>query len=68
MSDISIVPDLTKENAEKLLSAAEELGLDPSVVRTSEDGFVVPSEVADKAFPPKKGRASAKADEKGEGE
>jgi hypothetical protein len=37
------------EQATLLLAAAEELDLDPSVVRTGEGTFVVPTEVADKA-------------------
>lgn len=38
----------TKETARDLLSAAEELGLDVTVVRTTRDGFVVPDAVWDK--------------------
>lgn len=37
------------DNATLLLSAAEELDLDQSVVRTTSGAFVVPKEVADKA-------------------
>lgn len=40
------------ETATLLLAAAEELGLDPSVVKTSEGSFVVPAEVKAKAYPP----------------
>ena len=39
-----------QETAVLLLAAAEDLGLDPSVVRTSEGAFIVPQEVSDKAF------------------
>lgn len=39
-----------QETAVLLLAAAEELDMDQSVVRTSEGKFVVPKEVADKAF------------------
>lgn len=44
--------DKTADNAVLLLAAAEELGLGPEVVRTSEGAFVVPEEVRDKAFAP----------------
>ena len=37
----------TPENAQRALAAAEALGLDPSVVRTTLDGFVVPENVLD---------------------
>lgn len=49
----------TKDNAVLLLAAAEELGLDPGVVKTAEGMFIVPKEVHDKAFPP---RTAKKAD------
>lgn len=39
-----------QDNAVLLLAAAEELGLGPGAVRTSEGAFVVPEEVRDKAF------------------
>lgn len=42
----------TSDNAVLLLAAAQELGLGPEVVRTSEGAFVVPEEVRDKAFAP----------------
>ena len=60
MSDQVEVPfgDEPGEQATLLLAAAEELGLDPDVVRTSEGAFVVPSEVNDKAYPPKKSKKS----------
>jgi hypothetical protein len=56
------------ETATLLLAAAEELGLEPYVVRTSTNGdtgvFVVPAEVRDKVFTKagnvKKSAASAK--------
>ena len=38
------------DKAVLLLAAAEELGLDPSVVRNTNGAFVVPPEVAEKAF------------------
>ena len=42
--------DNPSETATLLLAAAEDLGLDPAVVRTTSTGeFVVPSEVASKA-------------------
>jgi len=61
MSDDVQVPfdDNTQDNAVLLLAAAEDLGLDPDVVRTYEGGFTVPKEVHDKAFPPKR-RATKK--------
>lgn len=44
------VEGLTAENAVLLLAAAEELDLDPSVVQTTTDNvFLVPAEVAEKA-------------------
>ena len=49
MSDQTRVPGLSKDNAILLLAAAEELDLDPAVVATSEDAFMVPPEVAEKA-------------------
>jgi len=53
------------DRATLLLAAAEELGLDPSVVQTYEGGFLVPQEVHDKAYPPK--RKSKKKSESEEG-
>lgn len=47
------------ETATLLLAAAEELGLDQAVVGTVEGGFLVPSEVNDKAFPPKAAKKTA---------
>jgi hypothetical protein len=60
MSDQVEVPfdDSPGEQATLLLAAADELGLDPDVVRTTEGGFSVPSEVNDKAYPPKKSKKS----------
>lgn len=57
MSDTVTVPEKTTENAVLLLAAAEELGLGPEVVRTTEDGFVVSKEIHDKAFGDKKSPA-----------
>jgi hypothetical protein len=55
MSDRVEVPfDNPKDQAILLLAAAEDLGLDADVVRTTEGGFSVPQEVHDKAYPPKK--------------
>jgi len=51
--------DNASETATLLLAAAEELGLDQSVVGTVEGGFLVPSEVNDKAFPPKAAKKTA---------
>jgi len=54
MSDETVEVSFSANNEETavlLLAAAEELDLDPAVaVRTSEGNFVVPKEVADKAF------------------
>ena len=47
------------ETATLLLAAAEELDLDQRVVGTVEGGFLVPSEVNDKAFPPKAAKKTA---------
>jgi hypothetical protein len=50
MSDEIEVKGQSTENAVLLLAAAEELGLDPGVVRTDSNGsFHVPKDVADKA-------------------
>jgi hypothetical protein len=55
MSDQVEIPfDKPSEQATLLLAAAEELGLDASVVQTYEGGFRVPQEVNKKAYPPKK--------------
>lgn len=61
MSDEKVQVDgMTQDNAILLLEAAEKLELDPSVVETTSDGhFLVPKEVADKAFG--KGKTSAPA-------
>ena len=65
MSDQVEVPfDKPGDQATLLLAAAEDLGLDPDVVRTSEGGFLVPKKVHDKAYPPKK---AAKKSESKEG-
>jgi hypothetical protein len=49
-----------------LLAAAEDLGLDQSVVKTYEGGFTVPKEVHEKAFPPKhSGRKKKSESEEG---
>ena len=42
-----------QETAISLLRAAEEAGLDPSVVRTVMDGFVVPEEIIETKAPAK---------------
>jgi hypothetical protein len=42
--------DNPSDQAVLLLAAAEDLGLDPDVVKTTEGGFAVPKEVHDKAF------------------
>ena len=63
MSDQVDIPfDKPSEQATLLLGAADELGLDPSVVQTSEGGFRVPKEVNDKAYPPKKTPAKKKSE------
>lgn len=48
MSDVEI-EGRSRDTAVLLLAAAEDLGLDPSVVRTTTNGYVVPEEVAKKA-------------------
>jgi len=65
MSDEVDVPfdDNPSDQAVLLLAAAEDLGLDPDVVRTSEGGFVAPKEVHDKAFPPKKSKKKTESEE-----
>lgn len=63
-----------QETATLLLAAAEDLGLDQAVVRTAEGKFVVPQEVADKAFgkgkteAPDTAEVQAEADAKAEEE
>lgn len=52
--------DNPHDQAVLLLAAADDLGLDPSVVRTGSGTFVVPKEVADKAKPKKTARKSSK--------
>jgi hypothetical protein len=49
MTDVYIKGGLTQENAVLLLAAVEELGLDPSEVRTTLKGFVTSKKIADKA-------------------
>lgn len=41
------VPGRSKETARQLLAAAREAGVDEGVVRTSDDGYIVPKEVLD---------------------
>jgi len=66
MSDQVEIPfDKPSEQATLLLGAADELGLDPSVVQTSEGGFRVPKEVNDKAYPPKKSAKKKSESEEG---
>lgn len=66
------VPGLSHDNAVLLLAAAQELDLDPGVVRTNGlGGFEVPAEVASKAGFDEEGKPSSKAakdaaDEQGE--
>jgi hypothetical protein len=55
-----------RDQAVLLLAAAEDLGLDQSVVKTYEGGFTVPKEVHEKAFPPKhSGRKKKSESEEG---
>jgi len=64
MSEQVEVPfDKPSDQATLLLAAAEELGLDPSVVQTRDGAFVVPQDVHDKAYPPKKKPAKKKSEE-----
>jgi hypothetical protein len=66
MSDQVEIPfDKPSKQATLLLSAAEELGLDASVVQTTEGGFRVPQEVNDKAYPPKKSAKKKSESEEG---
>jgi hypothetical protein len=59
--------DDPSQTATLLLAAAEELGLDQSVVGTQEGAFLVPPEVNDKAFkkPAKKAATKSAAKKKG---
>lgn len=49
MTDVTIKGGLTQENAILLLAAVEELGADPSEVRTSIKGFVTSKKIAERA-------------------
>jgi hypothetical protein len=50
MSEVEVpYGDSAQETAVLLLAAADELELDPAVVRTLEGGFMVPEEVAKEA-------------------
>lgn len=62
MSDLVEVPfgDNPSEQATMLLAAAEDLGLDQSVVRTQEGAFLVPPEVNDKVNQPKSPKKTAR--------
>lgn len=65
MTDIKIpFGNNNKDNAVLLLAAAEELGLDSSVVRTSTSAFVVPEDVAKKAGFNSEGEPAKKAAKK----
>lgn len=66
MSDQVEIPfDKPSEQATLLLGAADELGLEPDVVKTTEGGFLVPQEVSDKAYPPKKSAKKKSESEEG---
>jgi len=69
VSDVPIPFDKPRDQATLLLAAAEDLGLDASVVRTYEGGFLVPQEVNDKAFPkePERPKRAKKKSESEEG-
>lgn len=49
MAEVNVGGGLTRDNAILLLAAVEELGEDPSVVRTTMYGFVAPEKVAKQA-------------------
>lgn len=63
MSDRIKIAGLTSDNATLLLAAAEKMGLDPSVVRTSptDGGFYVPADVAKEAGFDAEGKPAKKA-------
>lgn len=76
MSDPVLISPKSKDNARKLLAAAEVAELPSRVVRAVRDGFLVPQEVADifngadekpaakkKAAPKTKAKAEPEADE-----
>jgi hypothetical protein len=63
MSEDVFVQGQDQATAEKLLKAAEDVGLDPAVVRTSEDGFLVPEDVANAAYPEGVPAADEQSDE-----
>lgn len=46
----------TRRNAQLLLAAAKAQGLDPSVVRSTAGGFIVPAQLVEDHRPPKKPR------------
>jgi topoisomerase IA-like protein len=59
MSDVEI-EGRSRDQAILLLAAAEDLGLDASVVRTTTTGYLVPEEVAKQAESGSKEKAPAK--------
>lgn len=67
MSETTKVNGLSADNATLLLAAAEDLGLDPSVVKVSQGQFIAPTEVVEKAGllqdedKPKTGRRTARS-------
>jgi hypothetical protein len=62
MDEVSVpFGDKNMENAVLLLAAAEELGLGPAAVKTSEGAFIVPKEVHDRAFGERKAPAKKAA-------
>jgi hypothetical protein len=49
--DFGFVYGKTTENAQKLLAAADELGLPQETIKAGDDGFYVPVSVVDYLFP-----------------
>lgn len=48
--DLRVRQSERPETARRLLAAAEQAGLDPHVVRSTSDGYIVPARVAELAF------------------
>lgn len=59
--DSVLVEEKSSDNANLLLAAAEDLKLEPEVVRTTTDGFLVPKKVYDKAGLGKSKASTSKA-------
>lgn len=68
MTDIpegyGLIPGRGTENARKALAAAEAAGVDPTLVRTVDDGYLAPLKVLDAFEAAEKKKSEPKADAK----